>query len=408
MDLSPPPCTHLLLGNDPPPDAEISSLLAFLDKKRSQLAALDFQIDDSRSSGHVVKSLVAERDATADCIRSYAAILSPVRRMPNELLAEIFSWTSFTRRVRTASWYTHFRDVYSPPWILGHICRSWRVVALGTPFLWRTIHISCPYRHESPALHIYPLSFLECQLLRSANLTLDVSVEWREENEGPPATVLLSKILAESHRWRKFFFELHFPATNVAIYDLIQSIRNRIPALENFEFIDRAGAYHWHSIKGAFSFLSDAPSLRRVVLTDLALSVGSAPLDVPWAQITHYHGKHPCPRQLDILSAAHNLVECRLTFFDLLDHPAPDDSKGGIHLPQLRRLVTSRSRVLHYLTASSLQFLQVQFDPDSTPFHTTFPVLLEEFVVDHMPDLARNGPSHRSPPSPPRSRVLRC
>ncbi|KAJ7620163.1 hypothetical protein FB45DRAFT_1032854 [Roridomyces roridus] len=60
--------------------------------------------------------------------------------------------------------------------------------------------------------------------------------------------------------------------------------------------------------------------------------------------MTHYHGKDRLPRQLDILSAAPNLGECRLAFYGVADHPAPE----------------SRSRVLDYLSAPSLHFLRVE------------------------------------------------
>ncbi|KAJ7603896.1 hypothetical protein FB45DRAFT_1044412 [Roridomyces roridus] len=152
------------------------------------------------------------------------------------------------------------------------------------------------------------------------------------------------------------------------VYDLLRSIRNRIPALEEFEFFDLGRSCQ--NTK-TLRFLSDAPSLRRLILTTRGFSVPSAPLDVPWAQMTHYHGKDRLPRQLDILSAAPNLVECRLAVYGVSDHPAPENSKGAILLPQLRRLATAGSRVLDYLSAPSLHFLRVEEGLGSATYPTT-------------------------------------
>ncbi|KAJ7611754.1 hypothetical protein FB45DRAFT_1119126 [Roridomyces roridus] len=105
---------HLLRSNDPPLDAEIPK----------RLDALDLEINKLRS----------ERDEISDCIQRHSAILAPIRRVPADLLSEIFSLVSFTRLVNGV-------EEQCAPWSLGLICRSWRYLAIHSPLLWRHIVI---------------------------------------------------------------------------------------------------------------------------------------------------------------------------------------------------------------------------------------------------------------------------
>ncbi|KAF8196903.1 hypothetical protein K438DRAFT_1585606, partial [Mycena galopus ATCC 62051] len=82
-------------------------------------------IDDLKTT---LAQLVPRRDGTADQIYQHQAILSPVRRIPPELICEIYAWT----------WASCKSDYsrHEPPWFLGQICRSWRHFALSYPPLW--------------------------------------------------------------------------------------------------------------------------------------------------------------------------------------------------------------------------------------------------------------------------------
>ncbi|KAJ7483482.1 hypothetical protein FB451DRAFT_991164, partial [Mycena latifolia] len=65
--------------------------------------------------------------------------LSPLRRMPPELLGEIFSWT--LPSVQEALGRRRFQDKHSP-WVFTQVCHRWRAVALSTPSLWSQIVIN--------------------------------------------------------------------------------------------------------------------------------------------------------------------------------------------------------------------------------------------------------------------------
>ncbi|KAF8210997.1 hypothetical protein K438DRAFT_1534151, partial [Mycena galopus ATCC 62051] len=61
------------------------------------------------------------------------AILSPLRRMPSEVLGEIFLWTlpSLQDAIITGRF-----DMGRSPWLLTRIRSRWRAVSLSTPSLW--------------------------------------------------------------------------------------------------------------------------------------------------------------------------------------------------------------------------------------------------------------------------------
>ncbi|KAJ7603837.1 hypothetical protein FB45DRAFT_1070954 [Roridomyces roridus] len=67
-------------------------------------------------------------------IEAHKAIISPIRRLPNELLAEIFfqaSQASFDRMADIGP--------TKAPWLFTHVCQLWAEVALGSRALWSRI-----------------------------------------------------------------------------------------------------------------------------------------------------------------------------------------------------------------------------------------------------------------------------
>ncbi|KAF7305227.1 hypothetical protein MKEN_01237900 [Mycena kentingensis (nom. inval.)] len=95
------------------------------------------------------------------------SIVSPMRRFPTELLAEVFVHTlPSTAPEAEATSHDHFTFKISP-WGLVHICSRWRNVAVSTPSLWRRVVVAfTPNRDDLP----YPLPLLRTPLQRSPRL----------------------------------------------------------------------------------------------------------------------------------------------------------------------------------------------------------------------------------------------
>ncbi|KAJ6538826.1 hypothetical protein DFH09DRAFT_1397458 [Mycena vulgaris] len=84
-----------------------------------------------------IDQLKAERDALVAYVQAHKALTFPVRRLPLDLLQEIFM----------ACLPAHRNCVMSAresPVLLGRICSSWRAISLSTPRLWARINIVEP------------------------------------------------------------------------------------------------------------------------------------------------------------------------------------------------------------------------------------------------------------------------
>ncbi|KAJ7646532.1 hypothetical protein FB45DRAFT_711947, partial [Roridomyces roridus] len=90
-------------------------------------------------------------------------ILSPVRRLPNELLVEIF-----TVMVRDGFDKKHFEH----PWVPSRVCRRWSAVALGTPSLWSFIPLDLNVLGFAPGA----VALTKLQHERSRNSPLSVRI----------------------------------------------------------------------------------------------------------------------------------------------------------------------------------------------------------------------------------------
>ncbi|ESK89145.1 hypothetical protein Moror_5267 [Moniliophthora roreri MCA 2997] len=81
--------------------------------------------------------LEAERDELKKIIYHHKALLSPIQRIPRDVLAEIFIKCLPDDHFPSCN----MNDI---PLLLTVVCRSWRDLAFSTPRLWNKIHIYLP------------------------------------------------------------------------------------------------------------------------------------------------------------------------------------------------------------------------------------------------------------------------
>ncbi|KAJ7137954.1 hypothetical protein C8R44DRAFT_607011, partial [Mycena epipterygia] len=132
FDLAPAPGTRhhsLLNSNEAPLDSDSVIVKSVISKAREHLALVEREISRLRER---VKYLEGERVSLSDHIAENNDILSPLRRMPPEVLGEIFSWTLPSINALRFGGF----GVTDSPWVLTHISSRWRAVSLSTPSLW--------------------------------------------------------------------------------------------------------------------------------------------------------------------------------------------------------------------------------------------------------------------------------
>ncbi|KAJ7677617.1 hypothetical protein B0H17DRAFT_863759, partial [Mycena rosella] len=109
-----------------PEDEEIAEINALLVEPAQRLKCLDDEITDLHSA---LDSLREERGSLGAYVGAHKALISPARRLPLDIIQEIFLACIPTHRNCVMSFI-------EAPVLLGRICSSWRTISLSTPRLW--------------------------------------------------------------------------------------------------------------------------------------------------------------------------------------------------------------------------------------------------------------------------------
>ena len=165
-----------------PSDAELLQINLIVTEAESKLSKLVKVI-----AKHPSKNLFEKRDALQDFINSHRALTSPIRRLPFDIIRNIFL---LCRPMET----DRIMKATDAPILITHVCSHWRSVALTVPHRWTTIYIDRPKEK-----HSYQLAwkFLE----RSRDLPLAFTM--RLEQKIRPSDYSFLRLLSHSaHRWR--------------------------------------------------------------------------------------------------------------------------------------------------------------------------------------------------------------
>ncbi|KAJ6511784.1 hypothetical protein DFH09DRAFT_1434635 [Mycena vulgaris] len=186
------PFAHHLNTNYVPSDLEVKQIQAHLLSHSLELSRLEA----------LIQELSVRRDKTADYINAHQALISPARRLPRDIVQEIFLACLPTHRNAGMS----SRAV---PLVLARICSAWRTVALSTPALWSSLHLPLEYIFEH-GLSAPVTDWLQ----RSGRCSLFLSIigsrnleEWEESHPDRVDTVI-EELVRSSARWDRI--ELSF------------------------------------------------------------------------------------------------------------------------------------------------------------------------------------------------------
>ncbi|KAJ7604712.1 hypothetical protein DFH06DRAFT_1386874 [Mycena polygramma] len=302
------------------------------------LGVLDAQI---RELENLLAQVVRQREEVVKEVRRNQAVISHVRRIPQELICEVFGWVALSDNGAEEN----ADELNAPPWYFGHICRSWRASALSCPLLWASITI--PRSPPSPRDRL----LVETQILRSAHASL--KVHWFASAHGDvPDPRVVELILARCHRWKTFSLNLHGKRVEL---NWLRPLDGRLLSLEKLVILNSPRDFVIPNI------FATAPHLRRAILINSNFEYSSPDVAVPWGQITHYRGLYETSKQLTILHAATNLTQCAFGF-------GLNPALAPATLPHLRRLWIENLGSLSHVIAPSLQNL---FCLDSSPRDTS-------------------------------------
>ncbi|KAJ6465180.1 hypothetical protein C8R47DRAFT_1326523 [Mycena vitilis] len=340
----------LLNNNQPPDDSEISFIRLAISSTDAPLTRLDEEISKLQKT---LKRLEEERALLSSHRTRNIAILSPLRRMPPEVLSEIFLWAvpSTTDALRCTKF-----DMDASPWVLLRTSSRWRAIALYTPSLWTRIAVDYSLHHD--ASFAYPLPLAKAQIARSQTRKLKVHFYAHPGAEAEPQVQLFEFLAQHSSRWE----ELSIGLTS-AIVSLLPALQNRVPSLERL-WIQWDGDSESQTIESIDCFQT-APSLVDAgVLNEFSLVSTVFPVH----QLTRYQLDGPWATHKEILKLASNLIEAHIEIsFDEDSWPEPN---GTIDLRHVRRLYVSDIEVLAFLHVPLLEDIALMFEdggPNPTP-----------------------------------------
>ncbi|KAJ7681893.1 hypothetical protein DFH06DRAFT_283797 [Mycena polygramma] len=330
------PFKDMLHSNVVPSDSEcqrIRDLLAGSQKQFDELTEELARLDTMRNE------ISGKQRDLQQFIDMHQALVSPARRLPEDVLRSIFmACLPPTRNPAIIG--------QEAPFLLCQICRAWRSVALATPRLWAAIHIVVPpnslvqqvidqvviwlYRSGAVPLHI--------------SIVLSSSCDFTSNNDISP---LLSALVAVSRRWKTI--EMLLPGNFLAASPLRSLTAEAVPFLETVQ-IGEGGLHttipmggQWDSttitpVDGATLKFLATRSLRNLKFSG---RVHKAP--VFWDYLTclsiagSTQGIITGSEALTILQQCTSLQSCELRIIDFMpaDQLAPVNSFSLPHLTHL-------------------------------------------------------------------------
>ncbi|KAF8208530.1 hypothetical protein K438DRAFT_1930197 [Mycena galopus ATCC 62051] len=223
---------HEMLRSQPP---EI--LLPTFSTLSEELTRYNEEISRLRA---LLETLESDREALQSCYDAWRSLLAPVRRVPTEILVDIFART---RPKRLNDWWTpksvksHIAETHLLA--VSQVCRRWYNIVLDTPTLWDTIHLNGRvWTHEM-------IPFLTLILERSQKSLLNVSISHNAGCE--PIRRLLA---SHSERWQTVYIDFDFRDFPAA--------QGQVPSLETLEL---------HNFNGPTDFFQVAPRLRNLTIS---------------------------------------------------------------------------------------------------------------------------------------------
>src|SRR5882762_1469322 len=254
---SPPVPNLLRTAGRAPSQVEADVIRNTIGKTEHDILLLDEEIDQLQA---VLVELQRKHDALAMHLQAHRNLLAPVRKLPMEVMSEIFI-LCLPDKQHDSNGYALSHAVLLP----GQICRLWREAALSTPSMWSSIVIPI-----LPRLRPGSLTMAITWLRRSGGHPLSLRINGIEtyNNDINP---LLEFIVASSFRLKAINFD-----PNLFRYQGLRDLQN-LPILEELIF-QRPGVR-------VVDVFQSAPRLRAVRF-DYDCPVTLTKFKLPWSQLS--------------------------------------------------------------------------------------------------------------------------
>ncbi|KAJ7779001.1 hypothetical protein B0H16DRAFT_1711353 [Mycena metata] len=322
-----------------PLNIEKQAILDSIVVAQAQLASFRFQQTDE------------EAISLRAYIANYSSLLSPMRRLPVEILQKIFLHPDIHDFEKTTSTTTppfSITDVYQPGVLASVSCR-WRDIVCGTPKLWSSFTVIL-WRAK------YSLERLRLCLQRSNNMRLTIAFDWRKHNSLQPLHyTALAEVLAHSHRWAHIAVPVHSQ-----FLALLSPARGRLPSLETIAFYNSSDSdYNPEALVDVFE---NAPALRTLSLHKVCPGPQVLVLWHQLRQVSIHFPRHDemCRYILDMTSNIRHLtLESRNSGPDPSIPPPPNLMLDGILLLGDESRTYAIQQILRHINSPALKEIRL-------------------------------------------------
>jgi hypothetical protein len=299
------PTPHLYRTTQTPDASEIINIHNSLRNITPVLHELD---DDIAHVQAVLDGLRRKREPFLKFIAEQNTILAPIRRLPVEILIEVFmlcidySVSSFSPR--------------HSPLLVAQVCRGWRQVAISAQKLWTSITVTY-YRPSSAQAKLW------MSRASSSPLTIRLDSVYPQPGYIEKIQPVIAVLVQHCDQWRHLELSIHH-----TMVPCLSSIKQRLPWLESLQ-IQRPTSFR------KLDIFEVAPRLRNLSLGPLFSPTG---LKVPWHQLTdltiHISTIAECLKTLQLVP---NVVTCTVyNESSISEHSILPENISILTFPHLR------------------------------------------------------------------------
>ncbi|KAF8170061.1 hypothetical protein K438DRAFT_1773979 [Mycena galopus ATCC 62051] len=278
---------------------------------------------------------------------NHRSVVSTIRRIPPEILVEIFCWT-----LPTSHHVPVNPSMESLPWVLTHVSQKWREIASTTPGLWSFITIDYIIIKDG-LLPSFPQPMVETQVSRARRL--NIHFQGSENLDPEPHITLFRNLANHSSLWEELTIALTTP-----LLPSVDRLQGDLPHLHRLCLL-RHATNNPEPIVG----FDTAPSL-----VEVDLFVYNTPTIIPTNNLTYYRMCTPWNMHWAVLKEAPTL-QAAWIIVPSMEGPGPwadDENLVRITLPALTHLIVSHSQLLPYFITPKIETLVVQVLEQTSPW----------------------------------------
>ncbi|KAF7335279.1 F-box domain-containing protein [Mycena sanguinolenta] len=226
----------------------------------------------------------------------------PVLTLPNEIMSEIFVYSSVPSILGRAS----TPNPRYAPMLLLHVCSAWRAIALATPALWTDLWLNFHWRDlsarffEAENLDKFFADYLV--RLGACPLSLTIQGSVQSVDEGRRIIAAVFDLLSPRLEVLDLMTDMNYYRDHRPLFPLLRELTVGFPLHEYDDLIGLPGR--------PIQTFSAAAQLRKLYLTMKATPSHFA---IPWETLTAFDGSEVSSREcVQVLRSAPSLVECSI------------------------------------------------------------------------------------------------